>query len=153
MTEELNVKMIKWFTGNEEAVDFALRCWSASQLWDDLCDGESVHADNKFPNEFITWLAFDKEYHPFFARNANVLRPAMIMTYLNWQAANKLEHAPDIQKLQKSYVLRAGIYSLFHLIAWICGGHNHADDVAEEIWSQYGETLDGLSKELGVENA
>jgi hypothetical protein len=128
-----------WFLGNEDAVHFAALCWVAAQEWDDLEDeGKADH------NGLISWMAFGKEYHPYFRAHADFLRPLMVGVYLQWTAANVL----DREDVTKSYMLRAGIYGLFHAIAWIEGGNAHATKVGPEIYRTYAETLEDLREEL-----
>ena len=68
----------RWFRGDEAAISFASHLWEAAQEWDDLEDeGKARH------NALLSWVAFGKEYTPFFAANAHILRPAMLMMYLH----------------------------------------------------------------------
>jgi hypothetical protein len=140
--DELATVLRGWFRGDEQAVHFGLLLWEAAQQWDDLEDeGRCDH------NALLAWLAFDKEYHPFFAAHAHLLRPAMMVMTLSWEAANTLERGGDVPL---AYVLRAGIYQVWHLMAWITGGHAHAAAIGPEIWRFYGahETLGDLMKEF-----
>ncbi len=128
-----------WFRGDEDAVRFASDAFDAAQEWDDLEDeGKCRH------NALLNWLAFDKEYDPFFTRHASILRPVMKSVALQWSVANVLDH----EDVTKSYMLRAGIYGLFHIMAWLCGGPNWADEIGPEIYRMYGETLAELKEEL-----
>ena len=128
-----------WFRGNEAAVGFANCAFDAAQEWDDLEDeGKCKH------NALLTWLAFGKEYDPYFAMHAHLLRPVMLSVSLQWQAANALDH----EDVTKSYMLRAGIYGLFHVIAFIEGGHDWAVAIGPEIYRMYAETLDDLREEF-----
>lgn len=133
----------RWFKGDQDAVNFAMALWEATQEWDDLEDeGECSNH-----NELLSWLAFGKEYMPFFARHAHILRPALLQLYLRWRAANVLENG-NRNDVNKAYMLRAGFYDVLHLMAWICGGEDHAWRVGPQIYRSYGETADGLWKEM-----
>lgn len=143
MTETMNGRFQRWFNGDEDAVHFALSVWQATQEWDDLED-EGRCEDH---NRLLSWLAFGKEYTPFFARNAHLLRPALLQLYLRWRVANVLERG-DRDDVNKAYMLRAGYYDVLHMIAWICGGDDHAARVGPEIYRSYGETAEGLWKEF-----
>jgi hypothetical protein len=137
---DLTDKFREWF-GDEDAVRFANELWSAAQEWDDLEDeGKCDH------NPLLAWLAFGKEYDAFFSRNNALLRPALMQMYLSWTAANVLDHEPD--QIEKAYMLRAGIYQVWHIMAWICGGHDHAVRVGPDIYRQYSETVSGLKGEM-----
>jgi hypothetical protein len=140
MSDLFAEKFPRWFCGNEAACAFASAIWQVAQDWDDM------HDEGKRSNEFIAWLAFGKEYTPFFAAHADVLRPALLSMYLQWEAANILEDG-DRNDVDKAFMLRAGIYSVFQMIAWLCGGNAWAIEVGPEIYRFYGETPQSLWEE------
>lgn len=130
----MNDNFAAWFKNDPEACNFAELIWTACQEWDDLEDeGKCDH------NSMVSWMAFGKEYHPFFARNAHILRPALLGMYLQWTASNVLDHG-DKSDVSKAYMLRAGIYGVWHLMTWICGGDEWARKCGPEIYRCYGET-------------
>lgn len=133
----------EWFAGNENAVRFARDVWSAAQEWDDLHD--EGKCDNH--NALLSWLAFGKENNPFFMANAAVLRPSLLIMYQQWRSANVLERG-DIDDVAKAYMLRAGVYTVFVMIAWVIGGDDWAAKVGPEIYRSYGETPKELLKEM-----
>lgn len=143
MTETLSDRFARWFKGNPEAVAFAQNLWTAAQEWDDLHD-EGKCANH---NALLSWLAFGKEYTPYFAAHAHVLRPVFLSVYLQWQAANTLERG-DRLDVAKAYMLRAGLYGLWHVMAWIEGGDDWAAQCGPEIYRTYGETPEGLWQEF-----
>ena len=136
----MNDAMRHWFRGNEAAVSFALNAWEAAQDWDDL------HDEGKRSNALICWLAFGKEYDPYFQAHADILRPIMLGVCLQWTVANAYEAEP--RSIDKAYMLRAGIYGLFHAIAFIEGGFDWAEEVGPAIYDMYAEPLDDLRKEF-----
>jgi hypothetical protein len=133
----------RWFRGDESAVHFASQLWSALQQWDDIEDEGKIDDYN----DLLSWLAFGKEYHPFFAAHANLLRPAFLQVYLQWRTANVLDRG-DRNDVAKSYMLRAQYYGVLHLIAWIVGGEEWAVEVGPEIWRSYGETPEEIWQEF-----
>ena len=134
--------MTRWFCGDADAVNFAVCLWHGAQAWDDLEDEGS--ADH---NALISWMAFTKEYHPFFARHGSIMRPAMLSMYLKWRVANVLDRGTR-DDVAKSYMLRAGLYDVWHLMAWLTGGEAWAAEVGPEIYREYSETPDSLWKEM-----
>lgn len=133
-----------WFKDNLDAVDFAHTLWRAVQAWDDIVDeGKSEEA-----NDLFQWIMFRKEYHPFYAAHGPVLSPVMLSAFLQWQAANVLEKSSDDEDLNKAYMLRAGIYTVYLAMAWIVGGNQWAVEIGPEIYRTYGETLPGFKKEM-----
>lgn len=141
----LNDSFPRWFGGDEAACAFAASLWTAIQEWDDLED-EGKCADL---NGLLSWLAFTKEYTPYFAAHAHLLRPALLQMYLSWRAANVLDRGTP-QDREKAYMLRAGYYQVLHLMAWIAGGDHAAAEYGPEIYRSYGETVADLEKEFGT---
>jgi hypothetical protein len=139
----LNDAFARWFRGDESAVQFALLLWDACQEWDDLYDDGKC----RNPNALLSWLAFGKEYNPYFSAHSHILRPAMLTMYLQWTAANGLELG-DKNDAVKAYMLRAGVYGVWHLMAWIAGGDDWAALCGPEIYRTYGETPESLWQEL-----
>lgn len=136
-------RMERWFCGNADAVSFGMLLWDAAQAWDDVADeGASAHTGG-----LLSWLAFGKEYHPFFEPNSRILRPVMLSVHLQWTAANVLDHGSE-DDLAKAYMLRAGLYGVWHVMAWITGGEAHAREVGPEIYRTYGETVASIAEEL-----
>lgn len=134
----------EWFCGDEIAVNYANAVWDAAQQWDDLED-EGGCADH---NALLEWLAIGKNAHPFHMRAPAALDTALLMMVLSWRAANVLDHDPV--HIEKAYMLRATIYQVFHLIAWIVGGPAHAHAIGPDIYREYSETVTGLREEMGV---
>ena len=133
----------RWFKDDHLACDFAAKLWTVCQEWDDLHD-EGKCANH---NALLSFLAFGKEYMPYFASNANLLRPVMLSAYLQWTAANVLDRG-DKGDVAKSYMLRAAIYGVWHVMAWIAGGDDWAVAIGPEIYRSYIETPEGLWKEF-----
>lgn len=142
-----NDKLDEWFCGNADAVRFFLELWEACQAWDDFADGDNDGM--ALLNPLCDWLAFSKEYQPFFRQYSELLRPAFLQVYLTWDAATQMERHGNKADLEKTYMLRATLYQVIHLIAWICGGTAHAARVGPDIYRSYGETLADLEKEFG----
>lgn len=90
----LTDKFNEWFKGEPAAVDFANALWHAAQEWDDFEDA------GQGDKRLFAWLAFGKEYHPFFHQNAHLMRPALLSMHLQWTAANVLDRG-DRQDVAK----------------------------------------------------
>ena len=140
----LEGRVLGWMLGDAEAAHFAMQAWDAAQQWDDLED-EGRCAD---ANALLAWLAFGMDGNAFFARHAGTLRPALLSVYLQWRAANVLERSDDEGDVERAWMLRAGIYGFWHVMAWCAGGHDHAVRVGPEIWRTYGEALEEFKEEM-----
>lgn len=133
MRDRLN----EWFKGDEAAVEFAEQLFDVVQRWDDVIDEGAVDK----ANDVFQWLAFRVNYQPFFHRYESLLRPAMLIAYLAWRDANVLELSNDPADDEKAFMLRAGIYDVFSLMAWIIGGEGHSRAVGPDIRRAYAERL------------
>ena len=140
----MNARLERWFQGNPAAVDFALQWWTVCQEWDDLIDeGQCSDA-----NALLQWLAFDVHRHPFMQAAGPLMAPVLDAAVSGWVAANELDHG-DRDDVNKSYVLRAWpIYGVWLHMARLIGGTKWAADVGPEIWRSYGETAEGLWREM-----
>ena len=67
--------------------------------------------------------------------------------YLDWTAANVLEKGSH-DDIGKAWVLRAGLYRVFHVVSWLIGGHEHALKCGPEIWRTYGEGRTAFTEEM-----
>jgi len=130
----LEQHMERWFCGDMEAVSFAVAMWDTAQLWDDVVDEKQASP------ALVQWLAFGMDRDPFFRRHGAEIKPVMRSVYLQWTAANVLERGVG-DDLSKAYVLRAGLYGLWHFMAELTGGMQWAVEIGPEIWRMYGETL------------
>lgn len=134
--------MLEWFCGDETAVELACELFDLAQQWDDLVD----EGDISKANPVLAYLGFRLNYRPFFARYENLLRPALLVAYLNWRDANVLERGDEADK-EKAFMLRAGIYDVFALMAWIVGGEDHSARVGPSIRRAYAERLADFMQE------
>lgn len=133
----------RWFLGNDAASEFGTQVWEAMQHWDDVID--EGHTDKA--SSVFQFLAFRMDWQPFFHQYEPVLRPVMLDMFLSWRCANTLEAAGIDADLEKAFMLRAGVYRLYVVMAWLIGGDEHAEKVGPEIHRFYGERLADYLKE------
>ena len=132
----LRDEMTVWFNGNEDAIELAELLFNLAQEWDDVIDDGAVEK----ANNVLSFLAFRLNWQPFFKQFDYLLRPALLVCYLNWRDATALETGTEAD-LEKAFMLRAGIYDVFALMAWIIGGEVHSQQVGPAIRRAYGERL------------
>jgi len=124
------------------AIRFACDLWVAAQEWDDLQDeGKANH------NAVLNWIGFEPMRDPFLSANAHVIKPAVLQMYLDWMAANTLEKGSE-DDIDKAWMLRAGLYRVYHVVSWLIGGHEHALECGPDIWRIYGETRTQFHQEM-----
>jgi hypothetical protein len=136
----------RWFLGNPGAVRACLDLLEVSHLWDDVVDQDKP-VDPETANRAMRKAMIDLPSNPFWSANLGMLTPVMQLAYMQWRAANELEKSVVTADLQKAYMLRASLYSVFHYVAALCGGIDHADKIGPEIYRLYGETFDTFREE------
>lgn len=129
----------RWFKGNASAMRFCADMAEVSHVWDDLVDGDKPVLPSQADKTFRK-LILEIPANDFYRANFNFLHPVMISIWSQWDAANRMEAAPLSGDLQKTYMLRASLYQLFHAVAVLCGGLDWASEIGPEIYRLYGET-------------
>ena len=134
------------YQGNQDAVELSLMLYNVAQVWDDIVDGEAVTARDvnaafvdalvKIPTNRIYQLMPELPYHIY-----NV--------FLRWRDATNMENKqPSENDLHKCYMLRAGLFDIFALIAAKMFGDDYAAEVGVTIRRLYGETFESYSQEF-----
>jgi hypothetical protein len=134
------------YQGNQDAVELALMLYNVAQVWDDIVDGDAVTARDvnaafvdalvKMPTNRIYQLIPELPYHIY-----NV--------FLRWRDATNIENnQPSENDLHKCYMLRAGLFDIFVLIAAKMFGDDYAAEVGVTIRRLYGETFESYSQEF-----
>lgn len=114
--------------------------------WDDIVDGDPITQDQV--NSAFSLALFDLPKHPYwfqFGLNVHFLN-----VYLRWRDANIIEADPSStdNDLSKTYMLRAGIYDLFVIIAYHLYGDEWAKTIGVTVRKFYGETLAEYVEEM-----
>ena len=150
MNDEIKDSLFNFFNwlykGNQQAVMLAVTLFDISQTWDDLVDGDDVEPDavNRcfvnclvvLPQNPIVWQMPELPHHIY-----NV--------FLRWRDATNIENnSPSDIDLDKCYMLRAGIYDIFVLIAAKLYGDDYAKEVGPSVRKFYGETLKTFKQEF-----
>ena len=134
------------FRGNQDAVELCVMLFGIAQVWDDVVDGDTVaprDANNAFvaslvgiPTNRVAQMMPELPYHIY-----NV--------FLRWRDATAIENnAPNKADLHKCYMLRAGLYDIFVLIAAKLYGDDYAAEVGPSIRRLYGEEFTEYAKEF-----
>lgn len=132
--------------GNRQAIDACVLLFGIAQVWDDIIDGESVAPETanrafiaalvELPTNPIAQMMPELPYHIY-----NV--------FLRWRDATAIENnKPSDSDLHKCYMLRAGLYDIFVLIAAKLYGDDYAAHVGPMVRRMYGEDFNDYSKEF-----
>ena len=134
------------FQGNRQAVDACILLFGIAQVWDDLIDGDEVCQRDihsafiaalvELPTNPVVQMMPELPYHIY-----NV--------FLRWRDATTLERSfPTDSDLHKCYMLRAGLYDIFVLIAAKLYGDDYAAHIGPKVRRLYGEDFNEYAKEF-----
>lgn len=132
------------FKGHVGAVNLCMMLVEIAHAWDDIVDGDDIAETDV--NRIFRYLIFDIPKSPIYQAIPS-LPDHLLNVFLRWRDANKLERM-EPPEVEKSYMLRAGIYDIFQLIAYHMYGDEWAEEIGPKVRLLYGETIEGLRGEL-----
>ena len=132
--------------GNRQAIDACILLFGIAQIWDDIIDGDNVTPENvnrafvaalvELPTNPIVQIMPELPYHIY-----NV--------FLRWRDSTSIERSkPSDSDLHKCYMLRAGLYDIFVLIAAKLYGDDYASIIGPQVRRMYGEEFNEYAKEF-----
>jgi hypothetical protein len=133
------------YKGDAHASQLSLAILHVLHTWDDIIDADVDLPDAMVNSAFLTVMT-DISLSPLWDREmATLLRSV----YFRWQAANNYEAdlASSDNDLAKAWMLRAGCYDFFVLIANKLYGDAWAEHISPVVYRYYGETLITFIKE------
>lgn len=128
------------YKGNKEASDLSLKLLKMANTLDDLVDKDNQVTNDDLHSLFSgalfdlprsrMWVEFGLAHH-------------LLGVYLRWKDATAIEIDENVtdNDLNKTYMLRAGIYDIFAVVAYYLYGEQWASEVGPTIRRYYGETL------------
>lgn len=134
------------YKGHEEAIRLSFDLLQLAHTWDDLVDGDKEVSGDEANTAFVACMSTP---HRGLVGIVN-MQANLLNVYLRWQDANSLESdkASTDDDLAKAWMLRAGLYDLFLLIATKLYGLQWAKEVGPVVRKCYGETLADFIKEI-----
>lgn len=134
----------EYYKGEQSAINLSIMLLEVVHVWDDFIDGDPVAPENI--DRVFRYLIYDIPVNPVYKLIPS-LPDHMLNVYLRWRDATAMEKekTPD---LEKTYMLRAGIYDIFILIAHHLYGEEWSRDVGVKVRKMYGETLSSLKEEF-----
>lgn len=130
------------YSGNQDAINLSLMLLDVAHAWDDLVDGDEVEDIDKI----FRYLIYDIPMNPVY-RIIPGINCHLLNIFLRWRDATTMESKED-RDLEKTYMLRAGIYDMFSIIVYHLFGDERAKEIGPKIRALYGETLQGLKEEF-----
>ena len=134
------------YKGNQVATRLSFELLDYAHLWDDLIDRDTPVSDesiNRVMLSALTSISCSSLWGPHLA---TIVQSA----YFRWHAANNIERnkASTDNDLAKAWMLRAGLYDVFVLIAAKLYGQEWAESVSVKVYGLYGEQLADFIKEI-----
>jgi hypothetical protein len=121
----------RFLRDDEAAVDFCMRFFFITQVWDDLVDKDRPVGERQVCRAF--WEALcGIPWNPFYARHAQVLGPVMRAYIADWFAANELERG-SVHERTVAFALRDAVAGLVTQCAYLVGGYEWMCRTAPEI--------------------
>jgi len=132
--------------GNQEAAAFCTMIFEASQVWDDMIDGDKV--DKEQINSVFWNLLVALPGNSFYRQNTDSITPIIMQSITDWHVANALESG-NTHERSIAFVLRDSVSALLIHCATLIGGYTWGRQVAVEIRKAiHNETLEDYIKGL-----
>jgi len=155
MTVPFESPLVANAVGNDmDALAFLRGIASVMHTWDDLIDKDREIEDEEINAAF--WFALvELPTNPFYAANAEMLRPIVVQSIVNWRAATAMERAATCEQyndLKITFIIRSTYIDLVVMAACILGGPDWAAKVAPDLrrWA-HSEGFKGYLDALAAE--
>lgn len=133
----------RWFRGCESAARLAALVTEVAHVCDDLIDVDRDLLPATIARSYRVML-LEIPSNTFYRENFDFIQPLLAMVWLQWSASCVMEREQLEGDREKSYMLRAGLYGLYHGIATIVGGLDWAESIGPDIYRSYGEKLENF---------
>lgn len=140
------------YQGNNQAVSLSNKLISMASTMDDLIDKDRPVSNDQI-YKLVMGAMFEIQVVPLWYEAG--LNHHMLNVMLKWIDANAIESDSNSTQddYAKCYMLRAGIYDIFAVLAHYLHGLDWSSKVGPEIRKFYGETLKDYFTEMGVKYA
>lgn len=144
MNAEVN-KFLEWTKGNADATRFLVTLFEISQVADDIAD-KDIEPSPENIGKVLHWAMVDIPLNPFYVAHSNLLVPLFSTSLAIWSNADKW------QEKGFGFVYREILEQVITMTAFIVGGYDHAQMVANEVYEFYhrdkSETPDEYLREI-----
>lgn len=130
---------------DREATRLSMLLLKIAHDWDDLIDGEPLQ--RKDVNRLLLNCIFNVQQSPYWIPMG--LNHHILNVFLRWRDSDTIERGDFTDEdLNKCFMLRAGIYDLFVIIAFYLHGEEWADEIGPVVRRFYGEKLTEYKEEM-----
>lgn len=137
--ESFNILFDHIYKENKEAKEISFKLLDVAHTWDDLVDGDKSVTASVVNRAFMSCV-FELQRYPLWFQAG--LDHHVLNCYFRWRDASNLEADPNTSDddLIKCYMLRAGLYDLFVIIAYHLYGDEWAEEIGPIVRKFYGES-------------
>jgi hypothetical protein len=125
------------------AINFCVLLFQIAQLFDDVYDDK---LEKRECLDLIFKTMVELPNNLFYSTYKDKLQPLIESMFLQWISANAIEKTK--QDLERSFVLRANLYQIYHFCAMLLKGKDFAIASALAFQSIYGEKFNDYKKEI-----
>jgi len=129
---------------DKSAAEMCTLFFKISQLFDDIYDEGKLEKTEVVELMYMTMV--DLPQNGFYNTFQYRLQPLVESFILQWMSANNLEDKKE--QLEKSYMLRAFLFQIFHFSAMVLKGRDFAIKNSDFFQKLYGETFNEYVKEF-----
>ena len=133
------------YQGHEAAKSLSFEILELVHIWDDLYDQDNPASPEDVNKAFFSAI-YGLQNNPIW--KACDLNTHMLNVIFRWHDANVLEQSKDEEDWHKAYMLRAGVYDLFVIIAFHLLGQEWARKIGPMVRRFYSETLSDFVEEV-----
>lgn len=144
--ESFEKLFIAIYKNNTEAIALSFSLLEIAHVWDDLIDKDREVSAHDINKAFVA-ATIDLSINPLWGED---LAFNLLNVYIRWQDANSIELDKDStdNALSMAWMLRAGIYDMFILIAVKLHGLDWGLSISPQVRIYYGEPLTDFIKEI-----
>ena len=128
----------------DDAQEWLIGLWNATQFLDDVADGDTVSRPQI--DAAINELLIGMPSNDFYRKYMIQLLPVVGTFVCKWQASDFLERRGMAD--ERSFMWRAGYYDVILIVTILCHGMHVATKMAPDILSLYGETYKSYKEEF-----
>lgn len=135
------------YKGDAGAKEVSFKILDVAHTWDDLVDGDKSVTASVVNRAFIQSI-FELQRYPIWFTAG--LDHHVLNCYLRWRDATNMEldKKSSDDDLAKCWMLRAGLYDIFVIIAYHLHGDEWAEQIGPDVRRFYGEKLRDYIEEL-----
>jgi hypothetical protein len=138
---------LKWFGGNQDALNVFRMFVDLSHLWDDLVDKDKEATEDEINNAFLICLVY-LPANPFYRNIQEQILPMWLTVVSAYQTANKFERDKDAHGIEIAHGLRYAAGNIVAYMIYVCVGPEKAKEFLPDMWKDvFFERYDDYRKE------